>query len=330
MPMSDYIRGLRDKVGTDILMMPAAGGVVINDQGDVLLQLRSDSHTWGIPGGSLDPGEDIAECAVREVYEETGLQVVPERITSVLAGHEFIHTYPNGDQVAIISVMFRCRPVAGEPHVHDSESLDVRYFQPHALPDNMIPRHRLMVETALKNETEAFFRYDDKLDVKQLTTPSYTMSMREKVGQVLLMSPGASGIVFNDKNELLLQFRSDKHIWGLPGGAVEPGEEPAEGVIREVYEETGVMVQPQRIVAVMAGGDHMVIYDNGDPCAFMTSVFMCRAVSGEPHAHDGETLDARYFPLDGLPDDILPLHRYRIEKALENQPGVFFRPPDSI
>lgn len=329
MPMSDYIRGLRDKVGHDILMMPAAGGIVINHQGDVLLQLRSDSHEWCIPGGSLDPGEDIADCVVREVYEETGLHVVPERITSVLAGGDFIHTYPNNDQVAIISVMFLCRPIAGEAHVHDSESLEVRYFQPHALPDNMIPRHRLMVETALKNQSEAFFRYNGKLDVQQLSVQSYTMTMREKVGQMLLMCAGASGIVLNDKNEILLQFRSDKHIWGLPGGAIEPGEEPAEGVIREVYEETGVIVQPERIVAVMAGGDHMVTYDNGDPVGFLTVVFMCRAVSGEPHAHDSETLDARYFPLDALPDDILPLHRFRIKKAFENQSGVFFSPPNS-
>jgi len=158
MPISPYMKNLRDKIGTDLLMMPAAGGVVINDKDEVLLQLRSDNNLWGIPGGALDPGEDIADCVVREVLEETGILVVPETITSVLAGDDFLHTYPNGDQVAIVSIMFRCRPVGGDLKIGDDESLAIRYFASDALPDNMIPRHRLMVEKALENKTTTYFK----------------------------------------------------------------------------------------------------------------------------------------------------------------------------
>jgi 8-oxo-dGTP diphosphatase len=325
MSMSDHVRALRAKIGNDLLMMPAAGGVVINANNEVLLQLRSDTHTWGIPSGALDPGEDIADCAVREVYEETGLRVIPERITSVLAGEDFLHAYPNGHQVAIVSVMFRCRPLTGNPIVNDGGSLDVRYFPVDTLPDNMIPRHRLMIEKGIENNPTAFFRFDDDLNINDHPESNYIANIRPKIDHDLLMCPGASGIVINDNNEILLQLRNDLKIWGLPGGLIEPGEEPAEAVMREVYEETNVQVLPKRIVAVLAGHDHLITYPNDDQVAVMSTVFLCHPISGQPRVNDGESLDVRYFPLDALPDNLLPIHRFRIEKALENNSSVFFR-----
>jgi len=325
MPMSDYVRGLRAKIGNDVLLMPAAGGVIVNDNNEVLLQLRSDTHTWGMPGGALDPGEDIADCAVREVYEETGLHVVPERITSVLSGEDFLHAYPNGDQVAIISVMFRCRPIGGTAKVNDDESLEIRYFPVDALPDPMIPRHRLMIEKGVENAPTTFFRSGDKVNVNHLREANYIKNIRPKVGHDLIMSAGATGIIINDKNEILLQLRRDLNVWGLPGGLIEPGEEPAEAVIREVYEETGIQVYPERIVAVLAGQDHIVTYPNHDQVAVTAIVFLCRPLKGEPRINDGESLAVRYFPLDALPDNLLGIHRYRINKALENNMSTFYR-----
>jgi 8-oxo-dGTP pyrophosphatase MutT (NUDIX family) len=325
MPMSDYVRDLRAKIGTDLMMMPASGGIIINDNNEVLLQLRSDTLTWGIPGGALDPGEEIADCAVREIYEETALHVIPERITSVLAGEDFFHVYPDGNQVAIISVMFRCRPIGGVAKVNDDESLEVRYFPVDALPDGIIPRHRLMIEKGIENHPIAFFRRGKELDINNLPEVNYFSRMRPKVGHDVMMSPGATGIVLNDKNEILLQLRRDLNVWGLPGGGMEPGEEPAEGVVREVYEETGVIVQPERIIAVLAGRDHLVTYQNDDQVAVVAIVFLCRPIKGEAKVNDGESLDVRYFPLNELPNNMLDRHRFRIEKSLENNPSVFFR-----
>lgn len=161
MPISDYLYNLRQKVGNDLLISPGAGGIVINDKGEVLLQLRSDTRTWGIPGGAMDPGEEPAETAVREIFEETGIRVIPERITSVISGEDFFHTYPNGNQIALVSIMFLCRPVKGDPIVNDEESLEVRYFPRDALPENMIPRHRMMVEIALRDDQRTYFRKPD-------------------------------------------------------------------------------------------------------------------------------------------------------------------------
>jgi 8-oxo-dGTP pyrophosphatase MutT (NUDIX family) len=94
---------------------------------------------------------------VREIREETALEVVPERIVGVYSGPEFVVRYPNGDEAAILSVTFACRPVAGEPRVNDDESLEFRYFAPDALPV-MARRHQMRIADALRNEPRARFR----------------------------------------------------------------------------------------------------------------------------------------------------------------------------
>lgn len=157
MPMSPYIRALRAKIGHDLILMPAVAAVIINEEGEVLLQLRSDTGTWGLPGGAIDPGEEPAEALVREIREETALEIVPERIVGVYGGPDFRIRYSNGDEAEIVSITFACRPVGGRPRVNDDESLKVRYFAPHALPP-MESRHRLRIEEALRNDPRAHFR----------------------------------------------------------------------------------------------------------------------------------------------------------------------------
>ena len=105
----------------------------------------------------MEPGEEPAETLVREIREETALEVVPERIVGVYSGPEFVVRYQNGDEAAILSITFACRPVAGEPRVNDDESLEIRYFAPDALPA-MPPRHQMRITDALRNEPRARFR----------------------------------------------------------------------------------------------------------------------------------------------------------------------------
>lgn len=159
MGISEYMRRLREKVGTELLMMPAVGGIVVNAAGEVLLQRRSDNGLWGIPGGAIDPGEEPADAIVREVWEETGVRVIPERVIGVYGGPELLVRYPNGDEAMVISMTFLCRPVSGEPHPHDDESLEVRYFPANALPENLIARHRRRIEDAFRPTSAALFTF---------------------------------------------------------------------------------------------------------------------------------------------------------------------------
>lgn len=157
MPMSDYIRRLRASVGAEMLLIPGVTGVVINSAGEVLLQRRSDNGEWGLPGGAIDPGEEPADAVVREVLEETGVHVVPERLVGVYSGPDHHFWYPNGDEVVIVSIVFACRPIGGEPRVNDDESFEVRYFPRGALP-HMDARHHFRIAQALRGDPRAHFR----------------------------------------------------------------------------------------------------------------------------------------------------------------------------
>ncbi len=159
MPISDYISGIRAKIGNDLLILTGTSAVVINPQNEVLLQLRSDLDIWTLLGGYLDPGEDVADGIIREVREEAGITVVPERIVAVLSGRDHFHTYDNGHQVAVINICFRCHPLNDSPpRSNDDESVDVCYFPPADLPDNVFPLHRMLIEKALGDEETAYFR----------------------------------------------------------------------------------------------------------------------------------------------------------------------------
>ena len=159
MPMSDYVHHLRDRIGHDVLFMPGATAVVINEAGQVLLHRRSDNGRWWLPGGAIDPGEEPAQAVAREVWEETGVRVVPERISGVYSGP--VATYPNGDAISVVSITFVCRPVGGEPRINDGESLEVRYFAPDDLPE-LEARIRTRIDHALRGDTRAYFKVNSK------------------------------------------------------------------------------------------------------------------------------------------------------------------------
>ncbi|MYD11521.1 MAG: NUDIX domain-containing protein [Chloroflexi bacterium] len=158
MPISDYVSGIRAKIGNDMLLLPGVTAVVINARDEVLLQLRRDTETWAPPSGGVEPGETVADAAIREVFEETGIAVAPARIVAVLSGRGYVVTYPNGDQMATVTTVFRCRPADDStPRVNDDESLAIRYFPRDDLPENMLPRHRRIIALAFAGETSPYF-----------------------------------------------------------------------------------------------------------------------------------------------------------------------------
>jgi 8-oxo-dGTP pyrophosphatase MutT (NUDIX family) len=134
MTTPDFIRELRASAGHQLLFLPGVSAVVFDDEERVLLARRADTGTWSIVGGIPEPGEQPAVTAVREVYEETAVHCVAERVVLVQALRKPV-TYPNGDQCQYMDMCFRCRAVSGEARVNDDESLEVGWFALDALPD---------------------------------------------------------------------------------------------------------------------------------------------------------------------------------------------------
>jgi 8-oxo-dGTP pyrophosphatase MutT (NUDIX family) len=106
--------------------------VVIRDQ-RVLLVQRSDNLAWTPVTGIVEPGENPADCAVREVLEETGVHVVPRRLALVQVLRPIVHA--NGDHAQYLDLVFRMDWVSGEPFPADDENLDVRWVAFAEMPE---------------------------------------------------------------------------------------------------------------------------------------------------------------------------------------------------
>jgi len=131
-PTPEFVISLRSRIGHEMLWLSTAAGAVFDSDDRVLLGRRSDTGNWALPGGIIDPGEEPADAAVREIFEETGVIAVPERLVSVSVAPPM--TYRNGDQVQYLDHTFRCRAAGGEAQVNDPESVEVGWFPLGALP----------------------------------------------------------------------------------------------------------------------------------------------------------------------------------------------------
>lgn len=153
MPTPQFVLDLRQKVGHDQLWLSTAMGVVLDDRGRVLLGRRNDTGNWTLPGGIIDPGEQPADAACREVYEETGVIAVPEVLTTISVSPPI--TYPNQDRVQYLEYCFRCRVAGGEARVHDGELVEVAWHGLDALPV-LSPFTTRLLTTALEATSAAF------------------------------------------------------------------------------------------------------------------------------------------------------------------------------
>jgi 8-oxo-dGTP pyrophosphatase MutT (NUDIX family) len=151
MPIPEFVVELRRHVGHAPLWLPAVTAVVIRDQ-QVLLVKRSDNGAWTAVTGVIDPGENPADCAVREVLEETGIHVVPRRLASVQVSRPIVHA--NGDHAQYLDLVFRMDWAAGEPFPADDESLEARWFALAEMP-NMSENMRRRIEMASSDSLDA-------------------------------------------------------------------------------------------------------------------------------------------------------------------------------
>jgi 8-oxo-dGTP pyrophosphatase MutT (NUDIX family) len=151
--------------------------------------------------------------------------------------------------------------------------------------------------------------------------PDFILELRRKIGHDLLWLPGVTAVVRRG-DELLMVQRADNRQWTPVTGIVDPGEEPAVAARREALEETGVEIRVDRLAMTSVSGEYR--YANGDHAIYLDLTFACSWVAGEPYVGDDESVDARWWPLDGLPTTD-PWMAERIEAALSEEREARFR-----
>ncbi|MDP8973373.1 MAG: NUDIX domain-containing protein [Actinomycetota bacterium] len=129
MAPSPYIRGIRERLGQQLLLLPSVTVLCQDDAGRVLLVRQVDSGQWATIGGAVEPDEDPRVAAIREAKEEAGIDVQLGQVLDVLGGPAFRIRYSNGDEVAYVTSVFDARVVGGELAGDGEETNEVAWFE---------------------------------------------------------------------------------------------------------------------------------------------------------------------------------------------------------
>jgi ADP-ribose pyrophosphatase YjhB (NUDIX family) len=136
----------------------AADAVLFDERGHVLLQRRADFNVWGLPGGAVELGETLEAAVRREVKEETGFDVEVVRLVGAYSDPaDTTVSYPSGDVVHYVSLVFECRTVGGDGRT-DAESTGQAWFAPDGLPAELLRGHAVRVRDAAARRAAAFVR----------------------------------------------------------------------------------------------------------------------------------------------------------------------------
>lgn len=256
-----------------------AAVAVLDPRGRLLMQERGDDALhdpgrWGYPGGDLEAGEDFVTAAVRELVEETGLAVAPDRLESLGVRRFRSEACGEEDEFELFAVRL---PITDDDVVC-GEGRQMVFVDPHALGDR--PLHQataLTLERVLEWQATA---------------------VRTDFVQVTLVDP---------RGRVLMQER-DEHApvwpeaWCFPGGGLESDEEPVMAAVRELAEETGVVLAPEELTDL--GSFELVTHDRG---TFQFHAFVARTTLTDRDVECHEGRQMVFVEADPLPDvDLVP------------------------
>ncbi|MBL8058279.1 MAG: NUDIX domain-containing protein [Anaerolineales bacterium] len=319
--MSGYVAELRRRAGPGKVLLVYATALIRDAAGRLLFQRRADFGWWGLPGGVLEVGESLAECAAREAREETGLEVQPVRLVGVYSGPQYDVVYPNGDAVQQWTAALECRVTGGASRADGAEALDQAFFGPEALPATS-PWYAAMARDLFAGRPAAAF--EPPRPAPPDGQGATILQLRARMGREWIVAPGASAVIRDEAGQVLLVRRTDNGHWMPPSGFMDLGESVAETAVREVREETGLDVEPVRLVGAYAGADNRVVYPNGDPVQVVSTVFECRWRGGQLRPDAVEVGEAGFFAWDRLPEPIHPRIRRRLADAALGRAEAFF------
>ncbi|MFS0780216.1 NUDIX hydrolase [Bacillus sp. 1P06AnD] len=142
----NYIQQMRQHIGHDTLLTVGCGIIITDKDGHILLQHRKDLTNWGIPGGVMEIGETFEECAIREVREETGLNIHDLSLFGLYSGDNCFATYPNGDKVYSVQIIFMSSSYTGNLKQDDTETIGHQFFHRDHLPSGINPCQQTFIQ----------------------------------------------------------------------------------------------------------------------------------------------------------------------------------------
>ena len=157
----------------------------------------------------------------------------------------------------------------------------------------------------------------------------YVRSLRAALGHKRLLLPSVSALIYDDLGRLLLVRQRDGDAWSTPGGAIEFDELPADAVVRETWEETGLLVSVSGIFGIYGGPNYVVHYDNGDEAQYVMVAFECAICGGTLQSDGQETTDVRYWAAERRPK-IGALAQNHVSGLPEARSARTLRTPDLV
>lgn len=139
--MLDYIKTLREMIGTTKIIVPGVRALMFNDCGELLLEKQRLFGSWALPHGCVDVGESALEALRREVKEETGLDVIRAEAFGMYTHPKYSVTYPNGDQVQTFTIAFLVQQWSGTLRIDGDEVAELAFFPLDRLPAPVYPIH---------------------------------------------------------------------------------------------------------------------------------------------------------------------------------------------
>lgn len=134
----------------------------------------------------------------------------------------------------------------------------------------------------------------------------YFKRLRQFMGHEPILTAGAVMIVLNEKNEVLMQLRSDFKRWGVIGGGMDLGESMEETARRELEEETGLIADSLELMDLMSGPETFRTYPNGDQLYDVTAIYYIKEYHGDLKINDDESLELKWFNINDVPVDTMP------------------------
>jgi 8-oxo-dGTP pyrophosphatase MutT (NUDIX family) len=154
-------------------------------------------------------------------------------------------------------------------------------------------------------------------------TVNYVRWLRSYVGHQRVLQLAASAFIRDERGHVLLGQRSDVMLWATPSGVVQLGETPAQTVVREVQEETGLYVEVEGLIGLYTGRDFEWTYPNGDQAQIVSAFFACRVAGGVLTPDRSEFVSLGYYPPDQLPP-LMPRYVRMVRDALAGRTEAAF------